>query len=169
MELGKPEITKLRKSFFPPLILLECLNNVCPQGPIQKASDSPPNPNQFPREMFHTLVNKLAQILDTHPKGDTVTAMTVIQQNGRICYVFASNKRTTGTMRTGRAGLAAVLNILKSNLEAETRESDQMMEEKLMRQILDMNNVRVKSYLTRLSRDLEACSKKCAEDPEGTS
>ncbi|GAB1312329.1 hypothetical protein MFIFM68171_02539 [Madurella fahalii] len=166
--LEKTEIAKLRKTFFPPLILLTCLNGVCPQGPSQKASDSPRNPNQSPREMFHTLVNKLAQICDFQPGGDTVTAVAVIRLDGRICYVLASNRRSTAALSKACAGLAAVLDILKSNLEVETRDSDEMVEKRLMQKILDLNTVRVGSYLTSLSKNLQMCLTKCDDNtPEG--
>lgn len=110
--------------------------------------------------MFYTLVNKLAQICDFEPKGNTVTALAVIWQNGRICYVFASNRRRTGALNKARAGLKAFLDILKSNLEAETRDSDEVIERRLMGEILSRNNVRVRSYLTALTKELSTCIKK---------
>ncbi|KAK3983869.1 hypothetical protein QBC44DRAFT_386193 [Cladorrhinum sp. PSN332] len=166
--LDKNQQTNLRKKFYPALVLLKCLNEVCPQKSSQKSSDSPPNPNQSPEEMFHTLVNKLAQVCDTHPKGDTVTALAVIQHNGRICYVLASNRRGTGALNKARTGLAAVLNILKCNLEDGTRKPDEATEEKLMRKILELHTVRVRAYLTSFSKELQECIKRCDENkPEG--
>ncbi|KAK4157294.1 hypothetical protein C8A00DRAFT_29719 [Chaetomidium leptoderma] len=111
--------------------------------------------------MFHTLVNKLAQICDFEPKGNTVTALAVIWRDGRICYVFASNRRRTPALKNARIGLKAFLDILKSNLEAETRDSDEVMERRLLGEILSRNNVRVRSYLTALAKELSTCIKKC--------
>lgn len=164
MPLDKSQQTKLRKLFFPPLVLLECLNKICPQGPSQKVSDAPLNTNQSPEEMFHTFVNKLAQICDFEPKGNTVTALAVIRHNGRICYILASNRRGTGAWKNARAGLQAVLDILKSNLETKISSSDEVMERRLMHEILFWNNVRVRSYLTALSKELQACMKRCDGD-----
>ncbi|KXX76789.1 hypothetical protein MMYC01_209126 [Madurella mycetomatis] len=94
--------------------------------------------------------------------------MAVLQLNGRICYVLASNPRATGALNKARAGLAAVLGILKSNLEAETPDSDEVIEVRLMRKILDLNTARVRSYLTSLSKELQVCLKKCDDNnPEG--
>ncbi len=166
--LDSAQQTRLRKTFFPPLVLLECLNEVCPGAAPQKDSDAPRNPNQSPEEMFYTFVNKLAQICDFQPKGNTVTAIAVIWRNGRICYILASNRRTTGTLRTARAGLTAVLDILKANLEATARESDEVMEGRLMREVLNWNSVRVRSYLTSLAKALQACLKRCDDShPDG--
>ncbi len=159
--LDNAQQARLRRTFFPPLVLLDCLNKVCPGGPPQKTSDAPPNPNQSLEEMFHTFVNKLAQICDFEPKGNTVSAIAVIWREGRICYVLASNRRTTVPMKNARTGLTAFLDILKSNLEAETSESDEVIEGRLMREVLRWNSVRVRSYLTSLSKALQACQKRC--------
>ncbi|KAK0717439.1 hypothetical protein B0T26DRAFT_775810 [Lasiosphaeria miniovina] len=168
--LDKTQQTNLRKLFFPSLILLGCLNEICPRGPSRKASDAPPNPNQSPEEMFQTLVNKLAQICDFEPKGNTVTALAVIRDNGRICYVFASNRRTKVPLKNCREGLSAVLNILKVNIEANMCDSDEVMENRLLNEILFWNNVRVRAYLTSLSKELQTCIKRCnTSDLEGRS
>ena len=168
--LDKNQQANLRKKFYPALVLLKCLNDVCPQRYSQKSSDSPPGPNQSPEEMFHTLVNKLAQVCDTHPGGDTVTALAVIEHNGRICYIMASNHRGTASMNKARAGLAAVLNILKCNLEGETPVSDKVAGERLMRTILELHTVRVRAYLTSFSKQLQECIKRCDDNkPEGAS
>src|SRR5438128_1651002 len=116
--LDKDQQGKLRKDFHPAEVLLVCLNHICPRGPPQKPADSPPNPNQSPEELFHTLLNKLSQVLDFEPKGDTITSMTVIWLDAKLTYVFASNQRGPGALKNAREGLAAVLDILKSNLEA---------------------------------------------------
>ena len=166
--LDNAQQARLRRTFFPPLVLLECLNQICPGGASQKASDAPPNPNQSPEEMFHTFVNKLAQICDFEPKGNTVSAIAVIWRDGRICYILASNRRTTVPLKNARAGLTSVLDILKSNLEAKTSESDEVMEGRLMREVLRWNTVRVRSYLTSLSKALQACMKRCDDShPDG--
>jgi hypothetical protein len=111
--------------------------------------------------MFHTFVNKLAQICDFEPKGNTVSAIAVIWRDGRICYILASNRRTAVPLKNARAGLTSVLGILKSNLEANTSKSDEVVEGRLMREVLRWNTVRVRSYLTSLSKALEACMKRC--------
>jgi hypothetical protein len=165
--LDNAQQSKLRKTFFPPLVLLQCLNEICPGGASQKASDAPPNPNQSLEEMFHTFVNKLAQICDSEPKGNTISAIAVIWRDGRICYLLASNRRNTVSLENARAGLTAVLDILKSNLEASTSESDDVMEGRLMREVLRWNSVRVQSYLRSLSKALQACMERCDSHPDG--
>lgn len=167
VKLEKAEMTKLRKSFFPVLVLLDCLNSVCPQGTSQKASDPPHNPLQSEPEMFQAFVNKLAHVLDFVTKGDTVTALAVINHNGRLCYVFASNRRATGAMNNARAGLTAILEMLKTNIESNMQDSNEVMEERLLRKVLELNTVRVRSYLTSLAKELPACLKRCDGSPEG--
>jgi len=166
--LDKDQQGKLRKDLHPAQLLLVCLNDICPRGPPPKPSDPPPNLYQSPEEMFHTLVNKLAQILDFEPKGDTITAMAVILFEGKVTYVFASNQRGPNAMKNARKGLEDVLNILKANLEAPSKEPDHVIEQRLMDKVLWWNKVRVRSYLTALSIELEKCMPRCdISTPDG--
>lgn len=167
MQLDKDQRAKLRKFLHPAQVLLVCLNDISPRGPPSKASDEPPNPNQTTEEMFHTFVNKLAQICDFEPKGNTVTSIVVILHNAKLTYVLASNNRGTGALNNARKGLADVLNILKSNLEAKSRDTDEVIGRRLMNKILWWNSVRVRSYLTALSNELKTCMKRCDTSPEG--
>lgn len=167
VELNKAEKIKLRKSFYPALVLLNCLNSVFPQGGPHKPSDPPLNPLQSESEMFQTFVNKLAHILDFAPKGSTVTALAVINHDGRLCYVFASNNRGTGAMNKARAGLTAVLDMLKTNIEANFQDSNSVMEGRLLQKVLELNTGRVGVYLSSLARELPKCLKRCDDSPEG--
>jgi hypothetical protein len=168
--LDKDQQAKLRKFLHPAQLLLVCLNDICPRGPPQKPSDAPPNPNQSHEEKFHTFVNKLAQICDFEPKGDTITAIAVIMHDGKVTYLLVSNRRGPGALKNARKGLGEVLDILKANLEAPSREPDEVVAQKLMNTILWWNKNRVRSYLTGLSKELEACMKRCdVNTPEGKS
>ncbi|KAK3295261.1 uncharacterized protein B0H64DRAFT_474260 [Chaetomium fimeti] len=167
--LNKNQQSTLRCQFYPPLILLETLNDVCPRGSRRQPSDAPPSDHQSPEERFKTLVNKLAHICDYEPGGNTVSALAVIIQNGRLCYVLASNHRGTGAMRNARAGLQAVLDILKASVEKRTDDSDEVMAKRLMREILIWNNVRVRAYLTSLEKELKNCVGKCDTTEQGKS
>ena len=159
---------KLRRDFHPAQLLLVSLNDICPRGPPPKPSDPPPNPNESLEEMFHTFVNKIALICDFEPKGDTITAVAVIWYNAKITYTLASNQRGPGALNNVRKGLTEVLNILKANLEAPSKQPDHVIEERLMDRILWWNKVRVRSYLTTLSKELESCMKRCdINTPEG--
>jgi len=159
---GKQQ-TRIR-NFFPPLLLLESIHQSCNQRTLPKAADTPPNPNQGPEEKFRTFVNKLAHICDYRPKGDTVTALAVLLDNGRVLYLFASNRRGRQNLIKTKADLTSLLNILKENLEAETRLPDRALADRLLRQVLLLNTVRVQGYLSALSTDLKSCINGCQGD-----
>ncbi|KAK0625817.1 hypothetical protein B0T14DRAFT_542947 [Immersiella caudata] len=170
LPLDKDQQAKLRKFLHPAQILLASLNDICPRGPPRKPSDAPPNPNQSLEEKFHTFVNKLAQICDFEPKGDTITAMAIIMHDGKVTYLLASNRRGQGALNNARKGLGQVLGILKANLEAPAslKESDEVVGRKLMERILWWNKVRVRSYLTALVGELKKCMERCdVSTPEG--
>ncbi|KAK0651092.1 hypothetical protein B0T16DRAFT_434405 [Cercophora newfieldiana] len=167
--LDKEQQGRLRRDLHPAQLLLVCLNDICPRGPPPKPpSDSSPNPNQSPEESFHTFVNKLAQILDFEPKGNTITALTVILLDAKVTYVFASNQRGPGALNNARKCLKEVLDILKSNIEATSKAPDHVIEKRLMDKILWWNKVRVRSYLTALSKELQTCMGRCDNTQEGT-
>ncbi|KAK1753258.1 hypothetical protein QBC47DRAFT_388083 [Echria macrotheca] len=166
--LDKEQQGKLRRDFHPAELLLVCLNQICPRGPQQKPADSPPNPNQSSEELFHTLLNKLSQVLDFESKGNTITSMTVVKYEEKFTYVFASNQRKTPALKKAREGLSEILNILKSNLEASSKEPDTVIEERLMHKILWWNHVRVRSYLQFLSKELQRCMERCDSTPDAT-
>ena len=163
MKLDSKQLTRIR-TFFPPLVFIQSLDEICDRRAVRKESDAPPSPNQGTEEKFHTFVNKLAQICDYRPHGDTVTALAVLQESGRVLYVFASNRRARPELlKTGRE-LTAVLKIIKDNLEAATQESDEVIQERLLRLILVHNNVRIRSYLTSLDKGLGACIEACERE-----
>lgn len=93
-----------------------------------------------------------------------MTALVVLVVDGRIVYAFASNSRKRPNLIKTKDDLTSVLNMLKTNLEAKTKESDQLLFDRLLRQILRLNTVRVQAYLTHLTKDLAACVKACEGD-----
>lgn len=167
--LDKDQRGKLRTFLHPAQLLLVCLNDVCPRGPPQKPSEPPPDHNQSPEEMFHTFVNKLAQVLNFDTNGDTVTALAVILHNGKTTYVFASNNRSKVPLNNARKGLADILNILKSNLEATPKEPDHVIERRLMDKIPWWNKIRLRTYLNTLAKELQTSMNRCdTSTVEGT-
>lgn len=163
MPLGANQ-RKRAKDFYHPLLFLDSVQDCCQHAVARKVADAPQNPNQGSEADFRTLVNKLAHICDYRPGGDTVTALVVLVVDGRIVYAFASNSRKRPNLIKTKDDLTSVLNILKANLEAEKKESDQVLFDRLLRQILRLNTVRVQRYLTHLTKDLAACVKACEGD-----
>ena len=163
--LDKEQKGKLRKDLHPAQLLLICLNEICPGGPPLKPAEPPLDRNQSPEEFFHTFVNKLAQILNFDTGGKTISALAVILHNGKTTYVFASNDRTNTPLRNARNGLLEVLNILKSNIEAPSKEPDDVIEQRLLDKILMLNQRRIRGYINTLtSRPLEVlqtCINRC--------
>ena len=160
MPLGS-SLRKRATNFYYPLLFLDSIQDCCQQATARKVADAPQNPNQSSETDFRILVNKLAHICDTRPAGDTVTALAVLQVDGRILYAFASNSRKRPNLVKTKDDLTSVLNILKANLEATTKESDQVLFDRLLRQILRLNIVRVQTYLACLAKDLTAYVKVC--------
>lgn len=81
-----------------------------------------------------------------------------------LCTPLRPIQRKRPNLIKTKDDLTSVLNILKANLEAEMKESDQVIFDRLLRQILRLNTVRVQAYLTHLTKDLVACVKACEGD-----
>jgi hypothetical protein len=79
------------------------------------------------------------------------------------------------SLRNARNGLREVLDILKSNIEASKMELDNIIEQRLLRKVLTLNQVRIRRYInTLLSKEglhkevLQTCINKCDTDtPDG--
>jgi hypothetical protein len=154
----------LRNRFFPPLLLLKSLNEVGRRDANKKEADAPLNRNQTPEEKFRIFVNKLAQICEYRPKGSTITACTVlVQTNGRILYLFASNGRSPKEIRKTLEDVKSVLNMLRSSILSKERESDDVLHDHLLRQVLSVNHVRITSYLVELTAQLQKCIEACGK------
>ncbi|KAK4451287.1 hypothetical protein QBC34DRAFT_295800 [Podospora aff. communis PSN243] len=150
------------RNFFPPLILLESIHEACSRRADPPAAEAPPNPNQRAEGRFQTFVNKLAHICDYRPKGETVTALAVlVDEGGRVLYLFASNRRARANLNKTKQDLIVTLNILRENLNPATRVSDTVLNDRLLRQVLAVNTVRIQGYLSRLSKELKPCIKAC--------
>lgn len=155
--------------FVPALVLLKSLNDICALGDRSTEDDPPPDTYQSPEKKFQTFVNKVAQICDSLPKGSTVTACTVLEQeNGRVLYLFASNNRKTKSLREMAIFVVSVFDVLEKNISAPLRqkESDQVLNDRLLRMVLAFNHVRVRTYISALATHIKTCIKRCATGNE---
>ncbi|KAK5658638.1 hypothetical protein OQA88_2031 [Cercophora sp. LCS_1] len=150
--------------FFPPLVLQEAVHQFCNERLSRRATDAPTNPNQDTEEKFRTFVNKLAHICDYRPHGDTITALTVLQNNDKVLYVFVSNNRERKNLNKTKQEITGLLTILKDNYEPESRVTDQALYKKLLGQVLILTTVRVQGYLSDLSDKIAKCIKDFREE-----
>ena len=98
-------------------------------------------------------MNKVAQICDYEPKGKTVTACVVLQQSDGVLYILGSNDRNTRALELMRTNLLSVLEILKTNILSGHAEAEPDLNGRLLRLVLSLNRIRVKSYLELLGKD----------------
>lgn len=168
VDLDGKQSTLLRNSFFPSLILLKSLSEVCQRSGQRKEIDAAPNLYQSAEEKFQTFVNKVAQICDYEPKGKTVTACVVIQQSDGVLYVLGSNDRSALALELMRTNLLSVLEILKTNILSGHAEAEPDLNGRLLRLVLSLNCVRVKSYLKLLGTELAECVNVCNLNPSSS-
>jgi hypothetical protein len=111
--------------------------------------------------LFQNFVSRLGQICDSRPRGNTVTAFVVLQRPDKVEYVFGSNRRTCVELETTRGYIGAILTSLRQSSDCE--DDDQRAEylSKLLREVLNFNRERIRSYLNGLTDALEACIASC--------
>jgi hypothetical protein len=160
--LGANQRKRAKEFYY--LLFLDSVPDCCQYAIARKVAFVPQNPNQSSEADFRTLVNKLAHICDSRPGGDTVMALVVLLVDGKPVYAFASNSMKRSNLIQTKDDFTSVLNILKVNLKTETKESDQVLFDRLLRQMLRLNPVRVQTNLTHLTKDLAACVKACEGD-----
>ncbi|KAH6842409.1 hypothetical protein B0I37DRAFT_196859 [Chaetomium sp. MPI-CAGE-AT-0009] len=167
--LSNRQKATLRRVFVPALVLLKSINDICALGDRPTEHGPPPDAHESPEKKFQTFVNKVAQICDSLPKGSTVTACVVLEQeNGRVLYLFASNNRKTKSIREMATFVVSVFDVLKKNISAPPgqKESDQVLNDRLLRMVLAFNHVRIRSYISALATHIRTCIKRCATGDE---
>jgi hypothetical protein len=163
--LSASQNATLRREFAPALVLLKSLNQILTQGDRPAEHGPPPDAHQPLDKKLQTFVNKVAQICDSRPKGPTVTACVVLEQeNGRVLYLFASNNRKTKDLREMAAFVRSVFDILKANISARSakKQSDALLNDRLLRMVLAFNQDRVRGYRSALENNLRKCIERCA-------
>lgn len=76
---------KLQRRFYEPLILLRALTQACMHNNIPRIPDPRAGELSYsPEELFKDFINKLCQICDNKPGGDTVTAISALGYPDRV-------------------------------------------------------------------------------------
>lgn len=128
------------------------MHNLAPKAP----EPTPDTASMTWEQMFHNFLNKLAQICDTHPGGDTVTAVVALVQPGRkgeVQYRFASNQRDEGELAQLEAFVVDILGTLRD----WTEESSKLVECRVLRKVIGFNRTRMKMYVRAVASGLDIC------------
>ena len=122
-------------------------------------------------EFYPCFVNKLAQICDIKPGGDSVTAVAVLQPGG-IEYRLTSNSRTHTAFETVKKFLAddildALGNISESALSNDTQVAN--LRSSILLKVLAFNRRRIGCYVRLLIGGVGFCINSCDGEgaPEG--
>lgn len=133
----------------------------CARNGMSKALDLSSYGSKCPENTFHCFVNKISQLCDSRPGGDTVTAFAVLDFPDCIQYRFGSNRRAVDELCQARHFIAWVLGTLRD----ARKHQPQKLQSLLLRESLTFNKTRVKVYLNSLRKHSITCARECRADP----
>lgn len=128
------------------------MHNLAPKAP----EPTPDTSSMTLEQMFHNFLNKLAQICDTRPAGDTVTAVVALVLPGRegnVQYRFASNKRDEGELAQLKDFVVDVLDTLRDWTEEESR----LVVARVLRKVIAFNRLRMEMYVRAVASKSDIC------------
>jgi hypothetical protein len=111
---------------------------------------------------FHRFVNKLGQLCDREPRGNTVTAFVVLKFPDHIQYRFASNQQEEEQLRCAQGFINDVLETLGRAEEDELKERTSL----ILRKSLSFTRPRIEAYIKSLKDNSALCVAACLR--EGT-
>lgn len=146
--------TGLRNRFYEPLVLLlaatqACMHNLAPKI-LEPVTDSF---SLTPDQLFHDFMNKMAQICDSRPRGETVTAAVALQYPDRVQYRFASNQRSENELQRVRLFVIDILD----TLQGLTEESMKPIKAKILQKVVAFNRPRLQVYVKAVATKSEIC------------
>lgn len=153
------------RRFYEVVIFLYCLTAVNFKNNGTREPDLETATGKSPKHEFFCFVNKLAQICDSQPGGDTITAIAVLQP-GSIQYRFASNNRDAMSLEMVKRYLTDILNTLGQTANSEL---DNIYQD-ILGKVVAFNMARIEIYIGGLMKHFDFCIATCesGDTPEGT-
>ncbi|KAM5359895.1 hypothetical protein ACJA88_015008 [Fusarium oxysporum] len=109
---------------------------------------------QSDSEAFRVLVNKLAQVCDNERRGNSVTAMTILEGTNGPEFVFAASRKDE---EETRATTRFVTNLLQLAGQNPQNLSSDAVEKRVLWMILAFNMPRITEYKDKLDKALGLC------------
>lgn len=153
------------KRFYEVIIFLYCLTAVNFKKNSTREPDLETATGKSPKHEFFCFVNKLGQICDNEPGGNTITAFAVLQP-GSIEYRFASNNRDTKSLEKTKIYITDILNTLGQTTDSQLG----AVHQQILGKIVAFNRPRIEIYITGLMKEFDFCIEACksGDTPEGT-
>ncbi|KAJ5001051.1 hypothetical protein K4K48_001902 [Colletotrichum sp. SAR 10_66] len=121
--------------------------------------------------VLECFINKLAQVCDNVPFGDTVTSVAITVHNyDGLLYILASNRQTAGGANQARDFVRRLLDDMGSASSDQVKDDPHSpLFHQALRQILEFHDKRVQAYRDKLLKSATACIVDCdANDSSDT-
>ncbi|KAK1676422.1 hypothetical protein BDP55DRAFT_631065 [Colletotrichum godetiae] len=142
------------------LVLLCGLTEACKRlqnGQYRQIAETS-EPGGSSRTTLEFFVNKLAQVGDNRPFGDTITALAIIQKPDKMQYIFASNQRNSEDAGSVVRIIQQLLDRMGLQTRVDVRDDDKSpLFRELLRSILLFHTQRITLYKSRLQKRLDQC------------
>ncbi|EQB52195.1 hypothetical protein CGLO_08196 [Colletotrichum gloeosporioides Cg-14] len=153
---------RLRR-FYDALVFLSSLIEACKVNGQTRAHNEGYEPSDNPNMVLECFINKLAQVCDNVPFGDTVTSVAITVHNyDGLLYTFASNRQTSGGANDARDFVRRLLDDMGSaSLDQVKDDPHSPLFHRALRQILEFHDKRVQAYRDKLLKSISACIVDC--------
>lgn len=155
--------SKLRRVFYPTVLLLICLPLAC-QYPYRarREIDQSPHSSSTPEHKFRDFVSKLAFLCWSDLSPAAISACAVLKQpDDTVEYAFAFNNRSPIELARLEGRIESILLMFN---QPPPFSKDRKRE--ILRHVLTCNVNRVRGYLKSFERHLDDCIQACARDAE---
>ncbi|KAE9580381.1 hypothetical protein CGMCC3_g3851 [Colletotrichum fructicola] len=158
--------TKLRnrlRRFYDALVLLSSLIEACKVNGQTRANNEGYEPSDNPNIVLECFINKLAQVCDNVPFGDTVTALAITIRNyDGLLYTFAYNRQTVGDPNKATNFVRRLLNDTgTATLDQVKDDPHSPLFQRALQQILEFHDKRILAYRDKLMKSVVACIVDC--------
>ena len=151
---------KLANRFYEPIVFLFCLNKAWKKSQHAKAPDLSFDMAQSLEHNFHCFVNKLGQLCDREPHGNSVTAFVVLKCPEGIQYRFASNNQDEKQLIRAKSFVVEVLETLGRAEEDELEDRISL----ILRNLLSFTRPRIEAYIKSLKANSALCMVACVRE-----
>jgi hypothetical protein len=152
--------SKVNKRFYEAVILLASLSMACVADQPSKTPDLSSELSLSPEHAFHCFVNKLGQLCDSQPGGNTVTSCVVLDLPDHIEYRFASNQQDIEDLIRAKTFIKCVLQAVGKLDEDKT----QATISSILQKCLSFNRLRIEGYVTKLKKHSIFCIRACTKE-----
>ncbi|KAH7155625.1 hypothetical protein B0J13DRAFT_593707 [Dactylonectria estremocensis] len=161
----KPKLSaftpKQLRRFYEPIVLFKALNDISRESGRIRSPERYPN-LQTDEDKFQSFLDKLALVCDRTKGGSTVTAVTVLDEDDSLKYIFGCNQLSAAKLDATTGFLQRLLRKTENFHRLKPIQKPGVQEE-IRNLVLAFNRRRIEQYIIDLQKELGTCIESCSQ------